>query len=269
MLLHKIRYIQTINSQHSSIWLRMRHHFIYFVFGFASVFSQSNKASVNIIEKFYRNNIGIDIYTKTWKPINQKIRARIVFVHGFAEHVNRYDHVFYPFAKAGLLVHGFDQIGCGKTGERAKDLGGAMSMERLRIDIDDAINRTYTPKLPIFLMGHSFGGATVLDYLARGSKRKLLYGSVATAPDLELAPETKPNRAAAQGLVALSFVAPNIFIPTNIDAKLVSRDKKEVAKYENDPYTFSRCAVEQGIFLIGVRLICSVRSGVWRKIRHG
>lgn len=124
-----------------------------------------------------------------------------MFVHGQAEHVTRYDHVFTEFARAGIRVQGFDQVGCGKTGEKAKNLGGALGLARVLLDTNDAIDRMYDPDVPLFLFGHSFvslisghfliqiynicilwkqGGATVLNYLAIGDRRDLLYGAVST-----------------------------------------------------------------------------------------
>lgn len=40
-------------------------------------------------------------YTRDWKPSGRPI-ATVVFVHGFAEHCDRYDHVFKEIAEAGV-----------------------------------------------------------------------------------------------------------------------------------------------------------------------
>lgn len=80
----------------------------------------------------------------------------MIFVHGHNEHVSRYDDFFQDFAKVGIRVCGFDQVGCGKTGERSEDLGGALGLARLLVDLNDAVERNYDPKVPLFLMGHSF-----------------------------------------------------------------------------------------------------------------
>ncbi|KAF9175019.1 hypothetical protein BGX20_008771, partial [Mortierella sp. AD010] len=57
---------------------------------------------------------GHEIYTKTWFPEGKPV-ASVVFVHGFGEHIVRYDHVFEEFNKAGIQVSSFDQRGFGKT----------------------------------------------------------------------------------------------------------------------------------------------------------
>ena len=43
-------------------------------------------------------------YTRTWATSGPPL-ATVVFVHGFAEHCDRYDHVFQRVAKAGVCAH--------------------------------------------------------------------------------------------------------------------------------------------------------------------
>ncbi|KAJ9086796.1 hypothetical protein DSO57_1000420 [Entomophthora muscae] len=204
-----------------------------------------NSTKFAVQEGYFINDIGIAIYTRTWEPLDRSPIANVVFVHGQAEHVYRYNHVFSEFAKAGLRVHGFDQVGCGRTGLRSNSLGDAMGMARVRIDIDDAIERVYDAKTPIFLMGHSFGGATIIDYLARGNKRGLLYGALASAPDLELSPESKPNLIVRTALRAVASVTPTLKVPADLDIAYLSRNTTEVAIYRNDPLIFTKCAAIQ------------------------
>ncbi|KAJ9072817.1 hypothetical protein DSO57_1023113 [Entomophthora muscae] len=210
-----------------------------------SFVAQCNSTEFSVREDYFINDIDIDIYTRTWEPVDREPIANVVFVHGQAEHVYRYNHVFSEFAKAGLKVHGFDQVGCGRTGLKSNNLGGAMGMARVRIDIDDAIERVYDPETPLFLMGHSFGGATVIDYLARGNKRDLLYGAVASAPDLELSPESKPNLIVQAALRAVVAVTPMAKVPADLDLSYLSRNATEVEIYKNDPLIFSKCAAVQ------------------------
>ncbi|KAJ9086770.1 hypothetical protein DSO57_1000396 [Entomophthora muscae] len=138
--------------------------------------------------------------------------SNVVFVHGQAEHVNRYNHVFSEFAKVGIKVHAFDQVGYGLAGKLANNLGGAMGMERVKLDIDDAIDRTNDKQTPLFLMGHSF----VSIYQIKGNRRHLLYGALAASPDLALAPESHPNQILVTGLIALAKASPK----TKVDAQL-------------------------------------------------
>lgn len=42
-----------------------------------------------------------DFYTRKWSPSGEPV-ATVVFVHGFAEHCDRYDHVFREVADSGV-----------------------------------------------------------------------------------------------------------------------------------------------------------------------
>ncbi|KAJ9069578.1 hypothetical protein DSO57_1017209 [Entomophthora muscae] len=185
------------------------------LFALASAQSTRYDDGYNVTEEYIPNNIKAEMYTRTWVPLRKPV-ANVVFVHGQAEYINRYNHVFSEFAKAGIKVHSFDQMGCGLTGKRANNLGGAMGMERVKLDIDDAIDRIDDKKTPLFLMGHSFGGETTMDYLARGNRRHLLYGALATSPDLALAPETRPYQVLVPGLIAIARGSPQFRIDTNL-----------------------------------------------------
>ncbi|KAJ9086795.1 hypothetical protein DSO57_1000419 [Entomophthora muscae] len=183
------------------------------------------------------------IYTKSWEPASGEPIAQVLFVHGQGEHINRYNHVFSKFAKEGIKVTGFDQIGCGLTGKHANDLGGAMGMARVRLDIDNVLNKD--SKTPLFLMGHSFGGLTVLDYLARGESREHIYAGIASAPDLELSRESKPGFFERAMLRSVASVTPTLKVSATIDTSYLSRDPSQVELYNNDPLVFSECAAIQ------------------------
>ncbi|KAJ9086787.1 hypothetical protein DSO57_1000412 [Entomophthora muscae] len=216
----------------------------FFVVSLASAQEPVVQDGYAVYEGFYPNNIKTEIYTRTWVPIGKPV-ANLVFVHGQAEHVNRYNRVFSEFAKAGIKVHAFDQVGCGRTGKRASNLGGAMGMERVELDIDDAIVRIHDGKTPLFLMGQSFGGETVIDYLARGNRKNLVYGALATSPCLALAPETQPRETQINQLVEVASRNPQFRINARLDASLLSRNRTEVDMYRRDPLVFSRCAAVQ------------------------
>ncbi|KAJ9074093.1 hypothetical protein DSO57_1009688 [Entomophthora muscae] len=127
---------------------------------------------------FFENCLGLDVFYKIWEP--REARANVLFVHGHGEHISRYDEVFAKFAKSGIKVLGFDQVGCGETGKRANDIGGVRGIEQLLHDITVAIAWIHKNGTPLFLMGHSFGGCAVLNYVARGEKRHFIHGAIAS-----------------------------------------------------------------------------------------
>ncbi|EQL01004.1 Alpha/beta hydrolase [Ophiocordyceps sinensis CO18] len=61
---------------------------------------------------FKRADAGL--YSKTWTP-QGPIKAKLVFVHGFSEHINRYNDFFPALAAQGIQVFAWDQRGWGRS----------------------------------------------------------------------------------------------------------------------------------------------------------
>ncbi|KAF5386210.1 hypothetical protein D9615_002319 [Tricholomella constricta] len=141
-------------------------------------------------------------YTRTYTPANTP-RAAIVFIHGFAEHVGRYTH-FHPLLREhDIAVFALDLRGFGKTaldteGHKNKDSAyGKTSWAEQMADIAWAVEhvkKTFS-EVPIFLMGHSMGGAQALGFVTHAEKNNhsanvlSLAGVIATSP---LILQTKP-----------------------------------------------------------------------------
>lgn len=59
---------------------------------------------------------GISFFTRVYRPSNDaKPTALVVFVHGFHEHVAKFEHVFLRMQDAGFAIAAFDQRGWGRT----------------------------------------------------------------------------------------------------------------------------------------------------------
>ena len=123
---------------------------------------------------------GLKLYAKEWKPESQA-KAVIVLVHGLGEHIGRYEHVAQRYTDANYIFRAFDLRGHGKSeGTR----GHALSYDQLMNDIDAFIQMAHTayPELPVFLYGHSLGGALVLYF--GETRQNHLKGIIATSPGL-------------------------------------------------------------------------------------
>ncbi|ORZ19303.1 Alpha/Beta hydrolase protein [Lobosporangium transversale] len=177
---------------------------------------------------------GHEIFTKTWYPVGKPV-ASIVFVHGLGEHIVRYDGVFEDFNKAGFQVSAFDQRGFGQTGKKSKTLGCTGGFKKAIPDITAALERGQIEGLPLFLMGHSYGGDLVLNYDCVGPLRTRLAGLIASAPLIIPAEPTRPNWISIIAARYASKVFPSLQISTGLSSKWISRDKKEVEKYDTDP----------------------------------
>lgn len=105
---------------------------------------------------------GHQFYTRTYAP-STKPKAVVLFVHGFAEHIGRYEHVHVNYPKKGIVVFAYDQRGFGKTAldaKRSKDSAyGKTSWKDQLGDAEFWVHHLRAKKewegVPIFLMGHS------------------------------------------------------------------------------------------------------------------
>lgn len=103
---------------------------------------------------------GHQFYTRTYAATFPK--AVVLFVHGFAEHVARYEHVHVQYPARNVTVFTFDQRGFGRTAldgaHRSKDSAyGKTNWPAQLQDIDffaKYLAKEY-PGTPLFLMGHS------------------------------------------------------------------------------------------------------------------
>ncbi|KAI7825243.1 Alpha/Beta hydrolase protein [Gamsiella multidivaricata] len=177
---------------------------------------------------------GHEIFSKTWHPVGAPL-ANIVFVHGLGEHIVRYNHVFEEFNKAGFQVSAFDQRGFGETGKKSKSLGCSGGYDKAIPDITAALKRAEAEGVPLFLMGHSYGGGLVLNYDCIGPLKHKLAGLIASAPMILASGPTRPSSLTVGFAGLVSKVLPSLQIPTNLSSKFISRDPKAVEKYDADP----------------------------------
>jgi alpha-beta hydrolase superfamily lysophospholipase len=170
------------------------------------------------------------IFWQHWLP--EKVRAVVMVAHGLGEHGGRYRHVAEALVEKGCAVYAIDHRGHGKSeGPRAyvdrfahavEDMNGLMD-----IIVEERQGRGRRP--PLFLLGHSMGGALSLSYALKHGER--LRGLMLSGPAVALdgaPPLMKPVSK------LLSRLAPRLgTFP--IDPSLVSRDPQMVSAYADDP----------------------------------
>ncbi|GAB2932772.1 alpha/beta hydrolase [Rhodococcus aerolatus] len=102
--------------------------------------------------------------TRTWRGPSPRWVA--VLVHGYGEHVGRYEHVADVLVRAGAVVHGLDHVGHGRSsGERVV----VADYEDVVTDVHALVARAREedPGLPVVLLGHSMGGMIGARYAQR------------------------------------------------------------------------------------------------------
>jgi alpha-beta hydrolase superfamily lysophospholipase len=175
---------------------------------------------------------GLDLYAQSWVPEHSP-RAVVVIAHGLAEHGGRYDELAGRLVDDGYAVYALDHRGHGRSpGHRAN----IDRFSYLVTDLSTFVGRSAQrhPGAPVFLLGHSMGGAiaTATALRIQGS----LQGLVLSGPALAAAEIVSPTKLAMVRM--LSVVLPNVGA-LKLPAEAVSRDPDVVSRYESDPLVHS------------------------------
>ncbi|GAA6015941.1 hypothetical protein JCM11491_007120 [Sporobolomyces phaffii] len=192
-------------------------------------------------------------FTKTWLPApHTRTVAVVLFVHGFVEHIRRYDHVFPLYADKGIAVFAYDQRGFGQTAlYTPKHTQGQTSWPQQFADIDffaSHVRSAFPAPLPLFLLGHSMGGALALAYptrvpaLAHFASAQFA-GVVSTSPLLRQSPGVKAPALVVKLGALVGKLAPNLPINAQVKPEDTCRDPAVQRAYADD-----KLCKQQGTF---------------------
>ncbi len=170
---------------------------------------------------------------RTWSDPQVEPTHVVLLVHGYGEHISRYEHVAAALVANGAAVYGVDHIGHGRSeGERVliEDFEQVVS----DVHVLDETARREHPGLPVALIGHSMGGLIGARYLQR-------YGdSLATAV---LSGPVIGTSTVAHALLTLDAMPED-----PLDVSVLSRDDAVGQAYAADPLVwhgpFKRPTVE-------------------------
>ena len=198
---------------------------------------------MKILEGTITTSDGIDLYTRDWLIENPK--ASLVFVHGFGEHVNRYNHVAKFFNQNGISCYGYDRRGHGNSGGKK---GHTPSHEALLDEIDLIIDKAKksNPTLPLVLYGHSQGGHLALFHLIK--RKSEVDVSIITSPWIQLGFQP-PAWKVGIGRV-LSKIVPTLGMPNELNHSDLSRDQAIVSKYATDPLNIYQITAGCGAIML-------------------
>ncbi len=172
-------------------------------------------------------------------------RAVIVALHGFGDSRDAWEHSGPRLAAAGMTVYGYDQRGFGGAPGRGH-WAGTDRMVSDAAEFAAAASRREPPGVPIYVMGHSMGGAIAMvlaagDEPARHGVR--IAGTILLAPAVWGRGQINPLLVAA--LDVADTVAPDHHLtgrelPLHIQA---SDDRAELIKLSRDPLTLDGSSV--------------------------
>ena len=186
---------------------------------------------------------GNKLYTKTTLPSpDTPTKARLAFVHGFSEHIGYYDPFFRLLANAGIAVYAFDQRGWGKSVLEKRHRGLTGNTDQVLDDITQFLaslpsssSSSSSPSAPLFLMGHSMGGAEVLIYAAQGgAATRQIRGFLAEAPFVALHPKSRPWKSTVVLGRLAGKLLPRWQMVNKLDVNLLSRDPEHAPRVEAD-----------------------------------
>ncbi|XP_069875381.1 monoglyceride lipase isoform X2 [Dipodomys merriami] len=184
------------------------------------------------------------------------LRALVFVSHGAGEHCGRYEDLAQMLLRLDLLVFAHDHVGHGQSeGER-------MMVSDFQVFVRDVLQHVDLvqkdhPRLPVFLLGHSMGGAIAI--LTAAERPSHFSGMVLISPLVVASPESAttfkdfprtvqdwtrtklrltfvwlPLLVWILAAKVLNLVMPNMSLGP-IDSSVISRNKTEVELYNSDP----------------------------------
>ncbi len=132
-------------------------------------------------DQFFHAAPGVDLPVMRWQPASGKpIQAVILALHGFNDYANAF-HLAGPyFAEHGIVTIAYDQRGFGGSPRKGYWHGGDIMISDARNAIS-LLRRRY-PETPLYLLGHSMGGAVSIGAMASADSDVLPDGLILEAP---------------------------------------------------------------------------------------
>lgn len=171
---------------------------------------------------------GATLHWKHW-PVDGAPKASVLILHGYAEHLGRYQHVAAALNRAEYDVFALDHYGHGQS-DGARAFVQEFSVYRDGLDALVVRARELRPQAQLVLLGHSMGG--LIAAAALPSRQKDFAAVVLSGPAIK--PVAPPSQALITISKVLSAIAPKLGV-AGLDPNLVSRNPKVVADYISDP----------------------------------
>lgn len=175
-----------------------------------------------------RSKDDLSLFAQTWRP-EKEVKAAVILVHGLKDHSDRYSDFAVQLARQGIATYAYDLRGHGDS-EGDREWVKPFDQHLDDLDLFYQKIRQELPGRPIFLFGHSMGGAIVTLFSLE--RKPEIKGLVLSAPALK--PGADINRFLIGMTSFLGTVAPALPV-LKLDPKFFSRDPAVLKEMENDP----------------------------------
>lgn len=127
---------------------------------------------------------GVELFSQSLRPRGGEVRAVLVIHHGLKDHGDRYADFATRLVEAGYAVYAMDMRG------HARSAGPRVVIDQFDDYVSDLATfvdrvRAHEPGRPVFVLGHSVGGAIVTLYAIE--RQPAVHGIILSAPALAAA----------------------------------------------------------------------------------
>lgn len=159
-------------------------------------------------------------------------------MHGFSEHINRYNDWFPKLNEHGIQVFGWDQRGWGRSVNKPAERGLTGPTSQVISEVAAFINDKLPSDVPVFVMGHSMGGGEVLTLASDPAYEKTINqvrGWILESPFIGFSPDDKPSSAKVFVGRLVGRLLPKQQMKHAVPPEHLTRDQEIVESYRNDP----------------------------------
>ncbi len=174
----------------------------------------------------------VPLFAQAWRPAAGDVRGVLVIMHGLRDHGDHYAVFAATLCARGYAVYAFDLRGHGRSAGRRVSVD---SFDDYVADLDAYLERVRAaePGKPLFVYGHSMGGAIVARWAELQELGAQPAGIVLSAPALRI--DLPPI--AAAGILLAATLTPNAggLAPDNDG---FSSDPAVTADMDRDPLIY-------------------------------
>ena len=112
------------------------------------------------------------IHAVIYRP-EKEVKGLVQIIHGFSEHIGRYNQFMTLLAKQGYVAFGTDHLGHGLTAENDSELSDVGTYSALdpmledQKEINQIVRRQYDSRISCIILGHSMGSLMLRGLLIR------------------------------------------------------------------------------------------------------